>query len=99
MAHVAGTKRLVNGLRISDRQAARRQQIPDEDEEATERGRFPDADVVDLIDSPRRGERCEQVGLGDVLDVAEVAAGPAVPADDARLAPPERGDPTGEPRP
>jgi len=101
MAHVAGTEGLVNGFRVPDvGQAARRQAIPDEDEEATERGRLPDADVEDLIDGrrPRRGDAREQVGLDHVLDMAEVPAGLAVPEDDARVAARERGDPPGDHR-
>ena len=86
MAYVAGAEIAVDRLESGQMREFRREQGTDGFEQLVQRGAVANGHVVDLVDRVRvRAGGGEQVGLDDVVDVAEVAAGFAVAVDVHRL--------------
>ncbi len=96
VADVAGTEIAVDGLGVFDFRVGGCQSVTDESEEAVERSAFSDGDVVDLV---KGGGVCggggENIGLDDVADEAEVAAGFAITVDENGFVVEQAGDPFG----
>src|SRR5258707_4095061 len=95
MANIAGTEVVVNGLLFWNRGIDLAQNVLNEAEELIEGGGFADRDVKDLVERGRVVD-CggEEIGLDDVVDVAEVATGFAIAKNMNRLVLGERRDPT-----
>ena len=82
MAHVTRAEVAVNRLVAFQMRVIRQQTFTQQGEQLVQTRAFVDCDVIDLVDGFRvRRRGCEQIHLHGVIDVTEVAAGPAIAVD------------------